>query len=116
MHNILSASLLSKNVKTVIVPVVLFGCKTCSVTLRGKHRLIVFENRVHRKLIAPKKDEVAGEGWRRLRNEELYDFYFSPNVIRVVKSRKMRWAGHLARMGENWFCWGNLGERDLGGG
>jgi len=67
MHHILSARLLSKDVKieicrTVIVPVVLYGCETWSVTLRGKHRLIVFENRVLRKLIAPTKDEVAGEG------------------------------------------------------
>jgi hypothetical protein len=59
----------------------------------------VFENRVLRKIFGPKRDEVTGE-WRRLHNEDLNDLYSSPNIIRVIKSRRMRWAGHIARMGE----------------
>jgi hypothetical protein len=76
----------------------LYGCETWSVTLREEHRLRVLENRVLRKILGPKRDEVKGE-WRRLHNEELNDLYSSPNIIRV-KSRKMRWVGHVARMGE----------------
>jgi hypothetical protein len=60
----------------------------------------VFENRVLRRIFGPKRDEVTGE-WRRLHNEELNDLYSSPNIIRVIKSRRIRWAGHVARMGEN---------------
>jgi hypothetical protein len=59
----------------------------------------LFHNRVLRRIFGPKRDEVTGE-WRRLRNEELNDLYSSPNIIRVIKSRRMRWAGHVARMGE----------------
>jgi hypothetical protein len=70
-----------------------------SVTLREEHRLRVFENRVLRGIFGPKRDEVTGE-WRRLHNEELNDRYSSTNIIRVIKSRKMRWAGHVARMGD----------------
>jgi hypothetical protein len=68
------------------------------LTLREEHRLKVFENRVVR-IFGPKIDEVTGE-WRKLHNEELHTFYFSPNIIREIKSRRMRWAGHVARMGE----------------
>jgi hypothetical protein len=68
-------------------------------TLRDEHRLRVFENRVLRRIFGPKRDEVTGE-WRRLHHEELNDLYSSPNIIRVIKSRRMRWMGHVARMGE----------------
>jgi hypothetical protein len=65
-----------------------------------EHRLRVFENRVLRRIFGPRRDEVTGES-RKLLNEELHDLYFSPSLIRRIKSRRMRWAGHLARMGEN---------------
>jgi hypothetical protein len=93
----------------LIWPVVLYGCETWSVTLREEHRLRVFENRVLRRRFGPKRDEVTVE-WRRLHNEELNDLYSSPNIIRVIKSRRMRWAGHVARMGE-----GRGGYRILAG-
>jgi hypothetical protein len=64
-----------------------------------EHRLSVFENRVLRRIFGPKRDEVTG-GWRKLHNEELHNLYSSPSIIRMTKSRKMRWAGHVARMGE----------------
>jgi hypothetical protein len=66
--------------------------------LRKEHRLKVFENRVLRGICGPKRDEVTGE-WRKLHNEELRDLYSSPIIIRIIKSRRVRWAGHLARMG-----------------
>ena len=65
-----------------------------------ERRLRVFENRVLRKVFGPKRDAVTGE-WRKLHNEELKDLYSLPNIVRVVKSRRMRWAGHVARMGED---------------
>jgi len=84
-------------VKTVIVVGRL--CETGSLTLREERRLTVFENWVLRRLFGPKRDEVTGE-WRKLHNEELNDLYCSPNIVRVIKWRRMRWAGNVARMGE----------------
>jgi hypothetical protein len=75
---------------------VLYGCETWSLTLREEHRQRVFENRVLRRIFGPKRDEVARE-WRKLHNEELRDLYSSPSIIRIIKSRRMRWAGHVAR-------------------
>ena len=74
-------------------------CEAWSLTLREEHRLRVLENGVLRKLFGPKKDEVKGN-WRRLHNEELYALYSSPNVIRMIKSRKMTWMGQVTRMGD----------------
>jgi len=100
----LSSSLLSKNLKIKIyrnrvLPVVLYGCETWSLIMREEHRLRVFENRVLRRIFGPKRDEVTGE-WRKLHNEELTHLSSSANIVRVIKSRKMRWAGHVACMGE----------------
>jgi hypothetical protein len=90
----LSSRLLSRNVKvkiykTIILPVVLYGRESLSLTLREEHRLRVFENRVLRKIFGPKRDEVTGE-WRKLHNEELHNLLSSPDIIRQVKSRRMR--------------------------
>jgi hypothetical protein len=85
--------------KTIILPVVLYGCETWSLTLREQHRLRVFANRVLRGIFGPKRDEVTGE-WRKLHNEELHNLYSSPDIIRQVKPMRMMWAGHVARMRE----------------
>jgi hypothetical protein len=79
--------------------VILYGCETLSLTLREKHRLRVFENRVLRRIFGSKRDEVTG-GWRKLHNEELHGLYSSPSIVRVIKARRMRWAGQMACMGE----------------
>jgi hypothetical protein len=84
--------------KTVIFPVVLYGYETWSLTLGEGHKLRVFENRVLRKIFGPKREEDGS--WRKLHNDELHGLYSSPNIVRVIKSRRMRWAGHVARMGE----------------
>jgi len=119
MQSLLSSRLLSKNVKikiyrTIILPV-LYGCETWSLTLREERKLRVFENMVLRRIFGPRRDEVTGE-WRRFHNEELNDLYSSPNIVQVIKSRRMRWAGHVARMGGVrgciWSWWGNQSERD----
>jgi hypothetical protein len=104
VQSIFSSRLLSRNVKvkvykTIILPVVLYGCETWSLTLREEHRLRVFDNRVLRRIFGPKRDEVTGE-WRKLHNEKLHNLYSSPDIIRQVKLRRMRWVGHVARMGE----------------
>jgi hypothetical protein len=90
---------ISLNDRTIILPVVLYGCEAWTLTLREERRLKVFENRVLRRVFGPKRDLVTGE-WRKLHNEELNDLYSLPKSVRVVKSRRMRWAGHVARMGE----------------
>ena len=94
MQKLLSSSLLSKNLKikmyrTIILHVVLYGCETWSLTLRDEHRLRVFENRVLRRIFGSKRARVTGD-WRKLHNEELNDLYSSPNIVRVIKSRRMR--------------------------
>jgi hypothetical protein len=93
VQNLLSSRLLSKNVKvriykTIILPVVLYGWETCSLTVREEHKLRVFENRALR-IFGPKRDGVTG-GWRKLYNEELHNLYSSPSIIRIIKSRRMR--------------------------
>jgi hypothetical protein len=98
VQNLLSSCLLSKNLKmrmykTIILPVILYGCETWSLTLREKHRLRVFENKVLRRIFEPKRDEITG-GWRKLHNEELRGLYSSPSIIRITESSRMRWAGH----------------------
>jgi hypothetical protein len=100
VQKLLSSRLLSKNIKirickTIIFPVVLYGCETWSLTLREEHRLRVFENRVLRRIFGAKRDEVTGE-WGKLHNEELRDLYSSPSIIRIIKSRRMRLADHVA--------------------
>jgi hypothetical protein len=103
VQSLLSSRLFSKNLNmkmlynTIILPVVLYGCDTWSLTLREEHRL--FENKVVRRIFGPKKDEVT-RGWRKLRNEELRDFHSSPIIIRIIKSKRMSWVGHVVQMGE----------------
>jgi hypothetical protein len=91
---------------TIILPVVVYGCETWSLTLRKIRRLRVFENRVLR-IFEPKRDKVTGE-WRKLHNNELNDLYSSPNNVRLIKLRRMKWAGHVARMGERRGIYGVL--------
>jgi hypothetical protein len=103
--------------KTIILPVVLYRYEIWYPILR-EHRLRVFENRVLRRIFGPKRDEVIG-GWRKLHNEELHNLYSSPNIIRMIKSRRMRWAGHVARTGRSGIAYRILvgkpeGKRPLG--
>jgi hypothetical protein len=104
VQSLLSSHVLSRNLKvkickTIILPFVLYGCETWSVTLREEHRLRMFENSVMRRMFGPKRDEVMGE-WRKLHSRELHNLYSSPNIIRQSKSRGVRWAGNVACMGE----------------
>ena len=98
------------------MPVVLYRCETWSIKLTEKRGLRVLDNMILRKTFGPKKDEMSEE-WKRLHNEELYDVYSSPGITRVIKSRKMRWAVYVERMGREdtntglWYI--NLRERDL---
>jgi hypothetical protein len=96
--------LLPKNVKiriyeSIILPVVLYVCETLSLTVREEHRLRVFENTVLSRISRLKRREVMGD-WRKLHYEELQNLYSSPSIIRMMKSRGMRWAGNVARIGE----------------
>jgi hypothetical protein len=84
--------------KTVILPVVLYGRETWFLTLREDQRLRVFGNRVLRRIFGPKREEDGS--WRKLHNDEFHSLYSSPNIVRVIKSRRVRWTGHVARMGE----------------
>ena len=81
-----------------ILTVVLYGCEAWSLTLWEELRLRVFENRILRRIFGPNKDENGK--WRRLHNEELHSLYRSPNIGTVIKSRRLRWPGHVARMEE----------------
>jgi hypothetical protein len=85
--------------KTIILPLVLYGCENWSLTLREEQRLRVFENRVLRRIFGPKRDEETGD-WTKLHNEELHNLYSSTNIVIMMKSRTMRWAGHLERIRE----------------
>jgi len=103
VHNLLSSTFLSKNLKikiyrTIILPVVLYGCESWSLTLREERKLRVFENMVLRRIFGPRRDE-ATEELMRFHNEELNDLYSSLNIVWVIKSRRTRWAGHVARRG-----------------
>ena len=104
VQNLLSSRLLSKNleikiIRTIFLPVVLYGCETWSLTLREECKLTAFDNRALRRVFGPKRDEVT-EKWRKLHIEELRDLYSLPNIVRVVKSRRMRWVGHVWGRGE----------------
>jgi hypothetical protein len=81
------------------MPVVLYGCESWSLTVREENKLRVFENRVLRRIFEPKRDGVMG-GCRNLYNEELHNLFSSPSIIKIIKSKMMRWAGHVTRMGE----------------
>ena len=117
LHSEQTALLLSfpQNNLVPLIMKILYGCETWSLTRRGERKLRVFENMVLRRVFGPRRDEVTGE-WRRLHNEELNDLYSSTNIVRVIKSRRMRWARHVARIGEERGCkgfwWGNRKEGD----
>ena len=95
--------------RSITLTVILYGCETWSLKLREERKLRVFENVALRRIFGPRRDEVTGE-WRRLHKGELNDLYSSSNIVRVIKSRRMRWAGHVARLGEERGVWGLGGE------
>jgi hypothetical protein len=105
--SVLSFHLLTKNLKiklhkTIILPLAFCVCETRSLTLKEKHRLRMFENRVLRRTFGPMREKVVG-GWRRLHNEEneeLHNLYTELNIVSMIKSRGMRWAGHILHIGE----------------
>jgi hypothetical protein len=104
VQSLLSSRLLSRNLKvtthkTTVLPVVLYGCETLSLTFREQHRLRVFETRVLRRKFGPKNYKVMGK-WRKLRSGELHNLYSSPDIIRRIKSSRIICVGHMARMGE----------------
>jgi hypothetical protein len=120
VQNLLFSRLLWKNLKiriykTIILPVVLYRCETWSLTLREEHSLRVFGHRVLRRIFGPMRDEVTGER-RKLHNEQLCDLLSLPSIIRIIKSRRMRWAGHVAQMGRRGtyidYWWESQRERD----
>jgi hypothetical protein len=116
VQNLLSSRLLSRNLKiriykTIILPVILYGCEE-------EHRLRVFEDRVLRRIFGPKRDEVAG-GWRKLYKGKFRDLYSSPSIIKIISLKRMRWERHVARMGEKMKAYRLLvgkpeGKRPLG--
>jgi hypothetical protein len=97
--SLLPTNIKVKIYKTIILPVVVYGCKTWSLILREEPRLRVFENRVLRRICGPKRDEVKGE-WKKLHNEKFHILYLSPDITRQIKLRRMRWARRVERMGE----------------
>ena len=95
---LLSKKLKVNMYKTIVLPVALYACDTWSFTLREEHRLRMYANKVLRKFFGAKRDEITGE-WRKLHNAELHALYCSPNIIRSLKSRRLRWAEHLKTYG-----------------
>jgi hypothetical protein len=112
-HNLYLFLLIGALYKTIILSVVLYGCETWSLILREDNRPSVFENRVLRRIFGPKGDEMTWD-WRKLHNEELHNSYSSPSIIRMIKSRRMRWVGHVARMrkANAYRMWETQKERD----
>jgi len=112
---LLSKNLKIKKYRTTVLPVVVYECETWSLTWREERRLRVFENRVPRRIFGPKRDKLTGE-WRKLHTEEFNDLYSSPSIVRVIKLKRMKWAGNVAQMGKRkvntGFWWGSLRERD----
>jgi len=118
LFNLLCNRYRSRDKWVLVLPIVLSGCETWSLILREERRLRVFEVRVLRRVFGPRRGEVTGE-WKRPRNEEFNDMYCSPNIFRVIIQRRMRWEGHVARMGERRGVYGVLvgkpeGKKPLG--